>query len=430
MSAAATPSTEQSRPTAASQPAATRTQPLVIAITGPVGSGVSTVSRILEKEGFFRVSLAKPIKDEYQRRQGSGTQAQLPFNQKANPDWRQKLQDIGDEKRKERLDYWVEQALVGAPTDKDIVIDGVRNLGEIEALRKRYFNCFVLAIVASRASRWERVRDDVYDKDYRAFDRDDERDADEDLAHGQQVEKCVQQADYVLWNEKDLRPSDIRDKQLSERLAPDLLLMRGTSARYPTSEETYITSAYAASHSSRCLKRFVGAVIVSDQGIPMSLGYNENPVGMKPCESEYKYCFKDENMHARLEAMKNTHCPDCGTDHATLTKPWRCVKCRANLKLRFFPSRNMEVCTAIHAEERAIRSLGDRSAQGATMYVTTFPCFQCSRYIVDAGISRVVYVEAYPVKEAQEFLEKNGVALVPFEGFKARAFNRIFKQRD
>jgi len=151
---------------------------------------------------------------------------------------------------------------------------------------------------------------------------------------------------------------------------------------------------------------------------------------MKPCETEYKYCFKDENMHAKLEAMKRSFCPDCGAEQGPLAKPWRCQKCAANLKLRLFPSRNLEVCTAIHAEERAIRSLGDRSAEGATMYVTTFPCFQCSRYIVDAGIAQLVYVEAYPVKESQDFLTKNGVKLIPFEGFKARAFNRIFKQRD
>lgn len=62
------------------------------------------------------------------------------------------------------------------------------------------------------------------------------------------------------------------------------------------------------------------------------------------------------------------------------------------------------------------------------MYVTTFPCFQCSRYIIDAKIARVVYVEPYPVLESARFLGMNNVGSVPFEGFKARAFNLIFKQ--
>ena len=88
----------------------------------------------------------------------------------------------------------------------------------------------------------------------------------------------------------------------------------------------------------------------------------------------------------------------------------------------------MELCTAIHAEERAIRSLGGRDATGATLYTTTYPCFQCARYIVDAGIKRIVYVEAYPIIESQEFFRKNGISVDPFEGFKARAFNQVFKQ--
>ena len=32
-----------------------------------------------------------------------------------------------------------------------------------------------------------------------------QRDADEDLPPGQQVEKCVQASDYVIWNEDELR---------------------------------------------------------------------------------------------------------------------------------------------------------------------------------------------------------------------------------
>lgn len=404
-------------------------QPLVLAITGPVGSGVTTVSHLMAKDGFLRVSLASAIKAEYRKQ--AGKEEDLLFTEKDDPGWRQKLQDIGDAKRAETLDYWVLEALKTAPPNTDLVIDGIRNLSEIRSLRAKFSNCFVLAVVASHATRWQRVMEESYDKNYKAFERDDQRDADEDLPHGQQVEKCVQEADYVLWNERELKPTDVRERQLLEKLRIDVKLMRGESSRYPTDSETYITSAYAASHSSRCLKRYVGAVIVSDHGIPLSLGYNENPIGMKPCETEFKSCYKDDNMHAKLEELGEAYCPECGRKNSDLKLPWRCSNedCRANLKLRFFPSRNMELCTAVHAEERAIRSLGDRNAEGATLYVTTFPCFQCSRYIVDARIARIVYVEAYPIKEAQDFLQKNGVVVEPFEGFKARAFNRIFKQR-
>jgi deoxycytidylate deaminase len=143
-------------------------------------------------------------------------------------------------------------------------------------------------------------------------------------------------------------------------------------------------------------------------------------------------------MESKLEEMGPLFCPKCSKEHESLSKPWICdgtVKtgedekpCRYNFKSNFFPSRNMELCTAIHAEERAIRSLGGRSAEGCTLYVNTFPCFQCSRYIKDADIKKVVYVEAYPIREAVDFLKKNGIIIEAFEGFKPRVFNQVFKQ--
>ncbi len=133
-------------------------------------------------------------------------------------------------------------------------------------------------------------------------------------------------------------------------------------------------------------------------------------------------------MEQKLLAMTDVHCIFCGHKNERLDRTGKCSGCGGSLKAELFRSRNMELCTAIHAEERSIRGLQGRSAEGATMYVTTFPCFQCARYIVDAKIARVVYVEPYPVLESARFLEMNNVGFVPFEGFKARAFNLIFKQ--
>jgi deoxycytidylate deaminase len=245
-------------------------------------------------------------------------------------------------------------------------------------------------------------------------------------------------ADYVLLNDIDLGSSAVRSQRLFGNVEQDLKLMRAVDRsdraagfiRAPLAEEVNMAVAYAQSHMSQCLKRHVGAVIVGVNGLPLSLGYNENPERMKPCKYEYTYCFKDEDMHKKLEKLSDLHCPKCGNSVGSVSKPWRCPSCDENLKVRLFPSRNMELCTAIHAEERAIRSLHGRSAKDGTLYTTTFPCFQCSRYIVDAGIKRVVYVEAYPVKEAVEFLQRNDVTVEPFHGFKARAFNLIFKQVD
>jgi deoxycytidylate deaminase/dephospho-CoA kinase len=408
---------------------------LVIGLTGPVGSGVSTVSRTFESLGFHRLCLSDAIKSAL--REKEKLQPLLPLDEAHVPGFRQKLQDIGNEGRRKSLSHWVDIALKDDPGEKDLVVDGIRNLAEVRGLRERFPRFFLASIHASPAVRWNRLMDQ-YQKNLKQFERDDQRDSHEDDAEGQQVADCVQHADYSFINEDDGGSTSIRGAKLTELLQPDIDLMRHSSPGSPsppflrpaTPDEVHMATAHAQSQNSRCIKRLVGAVIVDQKNLPLSLGYNENPVGMAPCITAFRHCYKDEDMHRQLEQMGKIHCPGCGTEVALLAAPWTCPKCRENLKLRLFPSRNMELCTAVHAEERAIKSLAGRDAKGSTIYTTTFPCFQCSRSIVDAGIQRVVYVEAYPVKQSLAFLERNQVVVDPFGGFKARAFNLVFRQRE
>jgi deoxycytidylate deaminase len=404
----------------------------VIGLTGPVGSGVSTVAEALGENGFNVAKLSSPMKEELLRQEGRASHT--PINEQTIPDFRKKLQDIGNEGRKKSPDYWLDK--LGLPDTGDIAIDGIRNYREVQVLRKRYPEFFLVALHASIDTQWKRVKE-TYNGNYLSFERDLQRDSLEDIDEGQQVSTCVQYADYVFVNEDDAGASDARCRKLFSQLSDDLQLMRraddlgtGSYCRPPTQDEVQMATAFAQSHMSRCLKRKVGAVIVNSKNLPLSMGYNENPLGMKPCQMEFQHCFKDEDMHKSLEKMKGIYCPRCGKEIPEMHPPWICCDpdCRENLKLLFFPSRNMELCTAIHAEERAIRSLAGRNAEGGILFTTTYPCFQCARYIVDAGIKRVVYVEAYPVAESEGFLIRNGVGVDPFSGFKAIAFNRVFKQ--
>lgn len=409
----------------------------VLGLTGPVGSGVTTLSLALEGNGFARASLSEPIKDEFKRRrQRTDGNLEFQFDELHIKDFRKQLQDIGNEGRLANPHCWIEKALEGKDKEENIVIDGIRNLQELQYLRSRFSQQFFLvAVHASPDVRWSREKD-VYDRNQKLFERDDARDADEETPSGQQVTKCVQQADYVLVNDGSDGSKASQKAKLYAQIQEDVRLMQASgdaSAAYRRDakpDEVHMATAYAQSHMSQCLKRHVGAIIVNTDNLPLSLGYNENPVGMSPCINAYRRCFKDDDMHAKLETYAGKRCPSCGTAQAELADPWLCCNesCRKDLKLAFFPSRNMELCTAIHAEERAIRSLHGRSAQDGTIFSTTFPCFQCARYIVDAGLKRVVYVEAYPVKEAREFLTKNRVTVDPFQGFKSRAFNIIFRQ--
>lgn len=69
--------------------------------------------------------------------------------------------------------------------------------------------------------------------------------------------------------------------------------------------------------------------------------------------------------------------------------------------------KSIEFSRAVHAEVAAILSAGLNgiSVKDCTLFTTTFPCHDCARHIVAAGIRSVVYIEPYPKSLASEFHE-------------------------
>ena len=125
----------------------------------------------------------------------------------------------------------------------------------------------------------------------------------------------------------------------------------------------YMRMADIWAENSYCQRRKVGALIVKDKMI-ISDGYNGTPVGF-------------ENV--------------CEDDESGLTKPY-----------------------VLHAEANAITKIArsGNCSDGATLYVTTSPCIECSKLIIQAGIKRVVYREKYRVTDGLDLLERAGVETV------------------
>ena len=94
---------------------------------------------------------------------------------------------------------------------------------------------------------------------------------------------------------------------------------------------------------------------------------------------------------------------------------------------------------AVHAEMSALLDADRRgvAVQGATLYTTTFPCHNCARHIVGAGIDRVVFIEPYTKSRAEQ-LHADSIAiaraehidgkvnLVPFVGVAPRRYGEMF----
>lgn len=127
----------------------------------------------------------------------------------------------------------------------------------------------------------------------------------------------------------------------------------------------YLRMAREWGKLSYCERKQVGAIIVKDKMI-ISDGYNGTPTGFENvCEDEKGY-----------------------------TK-WY----------------------VLHAEANAILKVASstQSCKGATLYITLSPCQECSKLIHQAGIKRVVYVNAYKDVSGVKFLEKAGVDIVHLE---------------
>lgn len=124
-------------------------------------------------------------------------------------------------------------------------------------------------------------------------------------------------------------------------------------------DKRYLEMAQIWAKNSYCKRRQVGALIVKDRMI-ISDGYNGTPEG-------FENVCEDENGK---------------------TKPY-----------------------VLHAEANAITKVAksNNSSDGATLYITTSPCMECSKLIIQSGIRRVVYCENYHTNEGVVLLERAGI---------------------
>lgn len=402
----------------------------IVGLTGAFGSGCTTAAKYLrDTRGFVPVRLSDSIKAEWNKSHKEGPS-------------RLDLQRLGDELRqKNHPGILVELALSdmeknnGGRLPEAVVIDGIRNLGEVSYLRNVYgFRCTLTAILATSEARWARIGSSYTDKGLGLTDffEDDQRDQNEETDYGQQVELCVDKADILINN------TVVSTAEFQKKLVELTDLATGRKTRSAKQSEILMNIAFSSAHSSKCIKRHVGAVVADPNGQVVSAGYNENPLGTNPCIEEPEYhqqCFRDiiRNEHFESLSKKGARCPACGEKIVFQAgPPWRCKACadkgaKTNLERFFFPDRAMNWCTAVHAEVWAILAAGERARRGV-LYTTTFPCAQCAEKIVQAGIIKVVFTEPYPDAYGAKRLELGGIELEQFEGVRSSSFERIFSK--
>ncbi len=127
-------------------------------------------------------------------------------------------------------------------------------------------------------------------------------------------------------------------------------------------DKRYLEMAGTWAENSYCIRKKVGALIVKDRMI-ISDGYNGTPAGFENiCE-----------------------------DDTGKTKPY-----------------------VLHAEANAITKVAksNNSSENATLYVTSSPCLECSKLIIQSGIKRVVFSEKYRNETGLDLLERANIETV------------------
>jgi dCMP deaminase len=68
----------------------------------------------------------------------------------------------------------------------------------------------------------------------------------------------------------------------------------------------------------------------------------------------------------------------------------------------------------LHAEANAITKVAksNNSSEGSTLYVTSSPCLECAKLIIQAGIKRVVFTEKYRLEDGIRLLERAGIQVI------------------
>jgi dCMP deaminase len=142
----------------------------------------------------------------------------------------------------------------------------------------------------------------------------------------------------------------------------------------PSWDEYFMQICRVVATRSTCLRRQVGAVLVSERRI-LSTGYNGAPKGLKHC-AELGGCYRE--------------------------------------KMNVPSGERQELCRALHAEQNAIiqAAIHGVKLENVTAYCTTMPCVTCAKMLINADVRRIVYETDYPDELSREMLAEAGVEMV------------------
>ncbi|MDR2223334.1 MAG: hypothetical protein LBE34_11440 [Flavobacteriaceae bacterium] len=311
------------------------------------------------------------------------------------------------ELKEERID--IDQAkkeFKPLPTDFEsrrvcYIVDSLKTKEELKIFSSIYSeNFYLISIFSSLSERKSNLKRKGFSEEdiVRIINLDDKQKE----KYGQNVRDVFVEGDLFI------RSSEVTKLDFDRKVSRFLDLIFETNIVTPTIEETAMYNAKAAAGNSACMSRQVGACIIDENNNILSVGWNDVPkFGGNLYFSDFKkdhrcfnhgFCSNDEQkdnlVNNIIETLFNNEKVKDKLDSIEGLKEKLLQDIRKNSKVKDL----IEFSRSVHAEMHAIIQgallTGDKLLS-SRLFCTTYPCHNCARHIVAAGIKEVYYIEPY-----------------------------------
>ncbi len=268
------------------------------------------------------------------------------------------------------------------------------------------------------------------------------RDEDEAGDFGQDVRKAYPLSDLFVNSSHNIEARDAIERFIA--------LIFGDPWRTPSKDEQGMAFAYLASLRSASPARQVGAALMDEFGSLLSVGTNEvaKPGGGQYWEADgkdgrdfmYDRFDLSDKMRRNLLADVLGRLNKLGILKDVFNDPSKLLdeeseSYKSLRSAQLFDT--IDFIRAVHAEAAALLAAKE-SPIDCSLLVTTFPCHECARHIVAAGVRRVVYIEPYPKSLVSELykdsisVDQDGpddgkVEFTPFTGVSPTVYQHLFQ---
>lgn len=280
------------------------------------------------------------------------------------------------------------------------ILDSIKTKEELTLLKKIYSdNFFSISLFSPLEDRKSNLKSKRFENaEIETIIEIDDKQKD---SFGQNVRDAFVEGDLFI------RVSKNNITKIDSKISRFLHLIFETAITTPTIYETAMYNAKAAAGNSACLSRQVGACIVDNENNILSTGWNDVPkfggnlyTSTSPIDHrcfQHGFCSNDEQKSNVVDNIVDSILNDDNFS-SLKTIPNINILLKNNIKKNTKVKDLIEFSRSVHAEMHAIiqgaLTTGDKMLSGK-LFCTTYPCHNCARHIIAAGIKEVYYIEPY-----------------------------------